>query len=142
VKRNGALVVSPVESLLGAPIGFQGTDTLGWFDQISASASVAPPRGVLDSVSLLKLAHEAPLLGALLGSGDSHQAEQEAKSYVEEHGDDPFGWFTLGEILRQRGEAAQSMACYERVVERVGSAPSDARLNMLREATTARLSEE
>jgi tetratricopeptide (TPR) repeat protein len=50
-------------------------------------------------------------------SGDSEAAESAARLAVSRDPDYAAGWETLGTILAQRGQHAESCACYEKAVE-------------------------
>lgn len=139
VAVGGALVVAPVEGLLGAPPGFSGSETLGWFERVGEThlRPTVRPR----TVPVLELSRQTPLLSSLIRSGDLPAAEAEAEHYVDGHSDDPYGWFTLGEILRQRSESAQAARCYQTVLRLLDAEPKRVRLEMLAQAAAARLDE-
>lgn len=115
VRRNGALVLAPVEVLRALPPGATRSDPLGWLDYM-----VSPPpsvRAPVPAPAPEPTHHNLDFAARALGSGALDVAEDELRDVLANHPEYGEGWFLLGEVLAKRGEEAQAAVAFLKAAE-------------------------
>jgi chemotaxis methyl-accepting protein methylase len=145
VERDGALVMSPVETLGQLPLGFRREGPLGWLERLAVQP---PARRSKPSVTVASIPQRASIVArseldrALddvathLADGQLEQAERLLHQVLEKR-DDAWGWFLLGEACTRRGERTQARIAFERAT-RGQHVPTDLDLDTIRRAAGRR----
>jgi len=135
LRPNGALVVAPVEALVGIPPGMRHAGPLGWLE---AKPAVRPPTQRLPvppsrpTEPHLPLAHSLELAARALGTGALDEAEQELRGILGHEPERAEAWFLLGETLDRRGERAQASAAFRRAASCAGTLDGETLANAAR----------
>ncbi len=150
VREDGALIVSPADSLVRRESAFTPTETLGWL-QVAKAVPPALSRGRVTTVPEIRTSDvlnaramrspgEAQAeqrseleAGALaLSAGSFEEAEHCFRAHLDVHKSDSRAWFLLGEALRSRGESSQALAAFSWVQEESDSALQQAAARRIR----------